>query len=144
MQSIHIHQHSKLQSWSNKEWQLVLPTLTTQPTLSTNHHLINLRALSQTMKLLKLPHCSAVLLSTQLLLVLHPNNQNVTFILITKIFFNPSSFYILLSKTIMKCSYLCVIFNTKCNVWCLCVTIQFKFRYTINTPWNTWNTWNRK
>ena len=56
--------------------------LTTQPTVPINYHLINLHVMSHAIKLLKLCF-SAVLLYTQLLIVLYPNNPNIKFIPIT-------------------------------------------------------------
>ena len=57
--------------------------LPTQPTLPINYYLINLHVMSHTIKLLKWPFFSAVLLCPQLPLVLYRNNQNIRSIPIT-------------------------------------------------------------
>ena len=63
----------------------VTPTYHTTNT-PINYHLINLHVMFHAMKLLKLPCFSAVLLHTQLPLVLYPNNLNVNSIPITILF----------------------------------------------------------
>ena len=52
-------------------------------TFPINYHLINSCLMSHAIKMLKLPCFSAVLLYTQLPLVLHQNDRNINFILIT-------------------------------------------------------------
>ena len=120
LQSILIHQHNK----SNAEWQLVSFSLTTQPSLTMNYYLINLHAMTSTVQLLKLPCFSTVSLYTQLPLVLHPNNSNISINPIIKHFpmHMPSIFhYYNLS---MQPCLLSVICNANSSVWSLNVLFQ--------------------